>query len=256
MNPVEEVQEGKHFTSFDEKDRDKLITDNFGELSDFIVDWDMEHEFLSESVKYKTEILGFEELSYEVDNYQNVSANNCDIVSDIMETINKLLEVEKENEEIVSMLQEAKASYQAVRNIAEDTTFNLEIYNREVVVEEEIIYDEVSRLTVEEAKERMDFLKKNIRCRDAIGVIRKIEFNNLYSDEFNAEDLDYVLETFLEEKKEDLDKFVNYVNRKINEIIASIRHTVNYVGSYEHITDYLKENENVVFDEDGDCVFI
>jgi hypothetical protein len=65
-----------------------------------------------------------------------------------------------------------------------------------------------------------------------------------------------VLETFLEEKKEDLGELVKYIEVKVNEMIAGIKRTFDYVGSFEHIEYYLKETENIVFDEDGDCVFI
>jgi hypothetical protein len=244
------------FSSFNEKEKNRLIANNFEKLGLHIINWKENFESLELTISQFIEEFGFSKLYYIIDGDRKFHLNSTVVVENILYTIDVLLKVEKHNKEIYTMLQKAKESYELIINNTEDTFFILIIDEdtSEVIIEEYVELIDYTGREQEELNEITEFFKENTNYLEIFKLIKKIELANLYGSNSNNKDLVTASTLFITEKKKEMNDFKDYVNKKIKVIQEKIASSNAYVGSFQHLKDYLNEHDDVLFDINGKLV--
>jgi hypothetical protein len=244
------------FSSFNDKEKDQLIADNFEKLGLHIIDWKEKFESLEYMISQFIEEFGFSKLHYVIDGDRKFHLNSTVVVENILYTIDVLLKVEEHNKEIYTMLQKAKESYELIINNTEDTFFILIIDEdtSEVIIEEYVELIDYTGREQEELNEITEFFKENTKSLEIFKLIKKFELANLYGSNSNNKDLVTASVMFITEIKNEMNDFKDYVNEKIKIIQEKIASSNAYVGSYQHLKDYLNEYDDVLFNINGKLI--
>jgi hypothetical protein len=252
---VEIVEKLKTFTDYEKKDQDELIEKNYEKLFEHLVDWDMEYEALSEDNKNKMEALGLEELAFEVDSYNNIFLTNTRLSNDTKQSIDVMIK-EETDEKNKKMLLDVKESYKWILEVTDEyADYIIEIYNQRVYLEENNNYEMSKYLGDDEIKKRISEMEKRTTNKETIKHIKNFKIKMIFNSTIDFGELDNLFEDVLKEERKKFDAFTSYLDEKIITIKKSIEQTYSYIDSYENIADYLKEDDDIKFDEDGKVVF-
>ena len=203
--------------------------------------------------------LGLAELVYEVDNYNNVFLNSTRLSDNIIETIDIMIENEKKEnneKETIEMLTKSKKNYEWILDVTDDyAEYLIEIYNQKIYIEEDNNYITTRNLDDDEIEERLTKMEKRTKDKEIMKQLKEIRLKLMFSSTVNGDKIDEILDDVLKEERKKFDAFTTYLNNEIEKMADMIKKTFSYIGSYEQIADYLKESDDVKFDEEGNVTF-
>jgi hypothetical protein len=240
--------------NYDKIEKDKLINKNYSKLRSSVLKICDDYRNLENAIDALIKKFGFYTFYFSKSNKYRIKDVGT-LSNDLFSTINTLLKVENNNEKRKMLLKSSDIYQTVVEATNNKTIFQIIRYADVQILITDLYFVGLSptvSLSKDSLKEKLRLIKEHTNEIDIKNTVINLNISLLYGNENSNEQFRLLMTDFILEKKNELTDFKEYITEKMLEIEEMIEEKLKYIGSEEHIKDYLNNNvQDFIFNNAG-----